>query len=202
MRSLLIPVLATLSIVAACSQPAVEDTPMPSMTWSVDSEASILTFVSVKNTDLDEEHEITGIAGSLTEDGDARIELDMSTLETFIPIRNERMAEHLFETADYPVAVIEAELDYAGLIPEAVGTSHERNIDFVLNLRGIEVPLSADVRISWLEESRVRVETIAPIMVEAAPLNLVAGIETLRGLAGLESIEPRTPVSFSLEFRR
>ncbi len=199
MRALLLPLLALL---AACSQEIADEAPMPSMTWTVEEADSLLTFVTVKNGDLDEEHELTGLSGFLTEDGEARIELAMASVETFIPIRNERLAEHLFQTAEFPIATVTADLDYAAIAPDALGSSHEQTIDFTLTLRGIELPLSAEVRISWVEDGLVTVETVNPVIVDGSALDLLAGIETLRGLAGLESIESTIAVSFALSFRR
>jgi len=46
------------------------------------------------------------------------------------------------------------------------------------------------------------VTTVAPIMVDANGLEMVAGIEALREVAGLPSISYSVPVTFSLTFRR
>lgn len=202
MRALLAPALAALAVLAACAQPASEDAAMPSMTWYVDTQASMLTFISVKNGDLDEEHELGGVSGSLNEDGEARLELDMSSVETFIPIRNERMAEHVFETATYPAAQIEAQLDYASIADIAIGASITRDIDFTLTLRGVDLGLGARVEITRIGETEVRVSTTQPVIVEAGALGLLEGLETLRGLAGLDAISPTVPVDFDLTFRR
>lgn len=202
MRALLASALASLAVLAACTQPVSEEAAMPSMTWYVDTQASMLTFISVKNGDLDEEHELSGIEGWLNEDGEARLELDMSSVESFIPIRNERMAEHLFQTALFPEAVITAELDYGAMAEVEVGGLITRDIDFILTLRDNALDLTASVEITRISEGEVRVTTTAPVSVEAASLDLVEGIETLRGLAGLDSISPTVPVSFTLTFRR
>lgn len=190
----------TVLALAACSQP---EAAMPSMSWQVDEPASSLTFVSVKNGDIDEEHTLTGLSGAMSEDGDVRIELDMTTVETFIPIRNERIAEHLFETLTYPVAQVTAELDYGALAAmERVGEHMDTQIDFQLVLRDVALDLTGEVRVSWLETGRVRVETLAPVMVDADALDLTEGINTLRTLAGLDTIATRVPVEFIVEFTR
>lgn len=184
------------------ARPAADTAPaMPAMTWWIDTDTSQLTFITVKNGDFDEEHELTGVSGSLTEDGELRMELDMATVETFIPIRNERMAEHLFQTADHPFARIEAKLDY-GVLWVEVGETQTTPVDFTLMLRDIPLDLTASVRIEHVADGHVRVTTAAPISVAAAPLQLMDGIDTLQELAGLESIDRDIAVNFTLELRR
>ena len=200
MRALFTSILS-LSFLAACSAQDETDAGTPSMTWWVESEASMLTFASTKNSDITEEHEISGIEGSMTEDGEVRIRLDMSTVETFIPIRNERVAEFLFETADYPVATITADLDYGEMSLET-GDTEQHEIAFQLTLRDVTVDLSANVEISRLEEGRVRVHSTEPIEVHAMALELMDGIDTLQELAGLDSITREVPVRFVIEFTR
>lgn len=199
MRTFLIPVLASLSLVAACSQ-AAEDA--PASDWSVNTEASMLSFVSTKLGDIDEEHEVPGLSGAISADGAFRIEIALDTHESFIDIRNERMAEHLFRTAQYPVATATGQLEMRQFMNLANGTSHTVSLPFQLDMVGQSIALRAEVEVTRVSEGLVRVSTVEPITVEAADLGLVDGINTLRELAGLDSINTDVPVSFTLEFGR
>lgn len=188
--------IAAALCLAACSQSGDDGV------WWVDDEASSLSFVTVKNGDVDEEHELSGISGWADTTGQIRFVLDMSSVETFVDIRNERMAEHLFQTADFPEAHVSARYDVTAYDALAVGDSVEQALDFRLSVREIPVDLSTSVTITRLAEDRIRVESNAPVTVLAAPLQLEGGIETLRGLAGLDSITPSVAVSFVVEMQR
>ena len=199
MRTLLIPALATLSLVAACSQ-AAEDA--PASVWTIETEASQLSFISTKLGDIEEEHEIPGLSGEISADGAFSIDIALATHESFIDIRNERMAEHLFQTAQYPVATASGQLEIRQFMSLANGASRTASLPFQLDMVGQSIALRAEVEVTRVSEDLVRVTTVEPITVEAADLGLVDGINTLRELAGLDSINTDVPVSFTLEFAR
>lgn len=199
MRSLLIPALATLSLVAACSQ-AAEDA--PASVWTIETAASQLSFISTKLGDIEEEHEVPGLSGEISADGVFSIDIALATHESFIDIRNERMAEHLFQTAQYPVATASGQLEMRQFMSLANGASRTASLPFQLDMVGQSIALRAEVEVTRVSEDLVRVSTVEPITVEAADLGLVDGINTLRELAGLDSINTDVPVSFTLEFAR
>ncbi|WP_300531679.1 YceI family protein [Maricaulis sp.] len=199
MRTLLIPALATLSLVAACSQ-AAEDA--PASAWTIETDASQLSFISTKLGDIEEEHEIPGLSGEISADGAFSIDIALATHESFIDIRNERMAEHLFQTAQYPLATASGQLEMRQFMSLANGASRTASLPFQLDMVGQSIDLRAEVEVTRVSEDLVRVSTVEPITVEAADLGLVDGINTLRELAGLDSINTDVPVSFALEFAR
>lgn len=198
MRSL-IAALAGLSVLAACSQPQAEEN---AGGWTIVEAESTLTFDTVKNGDIDETHELSGISGFSDADGSIRITLDLNSVETFIDIRNERMREHLFQTSENPVAEVRAEYDLSTLEDMAVGASLDVGLPFILTMRGVAVDFSADVRITRLDADRVRVQSAQPVQISALALDLMDGIDTLQELAGLDSIARQVPVSFVIEFER
>lgn len=189
----LLPVLA---VATACSQPAAQGD------WTLDAEASQLNFVSIKSSDIAEVHHFSGLSGSVSEDGTAELVIDLATVETGIVIRNERMREHLFQTDTYPQARLTAEIDLAALYDLAPGDQTELTLDGVLDLHGVQLPISADVLVSDLNGSRVIVSTQGPVMIHAEDFNLQAGLDTLQDLAGLPSITPAVPVTATLVFQR
>ena len=198
MRSL-IAALAGLSVLAACSQPQAEEN---AGGWTIVEAESTLTFDTVKNGDIDETHELSGISGFSDADGSIRITLDLNSVETFIDIRNERMREHLFQTSENPVAEVRAEYDLSTLEDMAVGASLDVGLPFILTMRGVAVDFSADVRITRLDADRVRVQSAQPVQISALALDLMDGIDTLQELTGLDSIARQVPVSFVIEFER
>ncbi|MAK65197.1 MAG: hypothetical protein CMF75_10745 [Maricaulis sp.] len=189
----LAPVLA---LATACSQPAAQGD------WTLDAAASQLNFVSIKSGDIAEVHHFTGLSGSVSEDGTAELVIDLASVETGIVVRNERMREHLFETETHPTARLTAQVDLAALYNLAPGDQTALELDGVLDLHGVEVPIFANVLVSDLNGSRVIVTTQGPVMIHAADFNLQAGLDTLQELAGLPSITPSVPVTATLVFER
>ncbi|WP_203293568.1 YceI family protein [Maricaulis parjimensis] len=196
--SRLLPALALVPVLAlatACSQQAGGD-------WTLDAEASQLNFVSIKSGDIAEVHHFSGLSGSVSEDGQAELVIDLASVETGIVIRNERMREHLFETETYPTARLTAQIDLAALAAMAPGDQAALELDALLDLHGMQVPVYADVLVTDLDGSRVIVTTQGPVVLHAADFNLQTGLDTLQGLAGLPSITPAVPVSATLVFQR
>ncbi len=197
--SRLIPALALVPVLAlatACSQPAAQGD------WTLDAAASQLNFVSIKSGDIAEIHHFTGLSGSVSQDGTAELVIDLATVETGIVIRNERMREHLFQTETFPTARLTAQIDLAALSDMAPGDQTELELDGVLDLHGVQVPVYAEVLVSDLNGSRVIVTTQGPVMIHAEDFNLQAGLDTLQELAGLPSITPAVPVTATLVFER
>ena len=93
----------------------------------LDNTLSTLSFVSVKKGKVGEVHTIDKLSGSLSETGDLVIKLDLSSVNTNIDIRNERMQQHLFETKNNPTATISAKI---GKVP----TSGVSRVSGTLNL--------------------------------------------------------------------
>jgi hypothetical protein len=68
-----------------------------------------------------------------------------------------------------------------------------------LALHGEETVISAPLRITQQTDG-VRVTTLAPLVITAESVGLVAGVESLREIAGLPSISRTVPVTFSVKF--
>ena len=79
--------------------------------WVVDTKNSHVGFASVKNKTIAENHRLSGLTGTVGSDGQALINIDLATVETLVPIRNERIREILFDVAKFPSAIIQTKLD-------------------------------------------------------------------------------------------
>ena len=77
-----------------------------------------------------------------------------------------------------------------------------KTISAKLSLVGQSTQVQGDVLVVPVDDNTVNVTTVAPIVVNANGLEMVAGIEALREVAGLPSISYSVPVTFSLTFRR
>lgn len=191
---------AVLSL-AACSQAPAEAPPLTGA-WTIDSEASRLSYVSIKLGEVAESNSISGIAGSVSADGAVEIEIDLASVDTGIDIRNERMREFLFEVTDHPTATISAQVDPAAFASLRVGESLAQEVETTLSLKGIESTVYTNVTVTRIAENRVQVASADPVLVSANTFDLTAGIAKLQELASLESITPVVPVSFLVTFEQ
>jgi hypothetical protein len=167
--------------------------------WTLSADDSSLSFISVKAEHIAEVHSFARLSGEIDSGGEAVVSIDLTSVQTGIDIRNERMQSMLFNTDMYPRAQVSAEVDAAALSSMAVGESAVLEVPLAINLHGEVLTLSAPLRVSHVQGG-LRVDTLAPIIVKADAFALVDGIESLREIAGLPSISRSVPVSFSLLF--
>jgi hypothetical protein len=158
-----------------------------------------VNFISVKNSAVAEVHHFRDLSGSLSEDGRVSVSIPLVTVETMIPVRNERMRELLFETASFPTALIEADVDMATINALASGDYVVMQVLFRLNLHGEEQMLETSVGVAKLGDE-LHVGTLQPLIINAGSFSLVQGIERLREVAGLQSISTAVPVTANLVF--
>jgi hypothetical protein len=107
----------------------------------------------------------------------------------------------LFETANFPLAKITADLD-AATLQEVIDGGKAMTLTIPLNvaLHGKEKAINASVVLAPTAGGGLMAVTSRPILIRAADFNLENGIELLRKVAGLNSISSAVPVSFSLAF--
>lgn len=167
--------------------------------WSLDLDNSQLSFVTVKAEHIAEVHSFSRLEGQIDAAGNARISIDLSSVETGIAIRNERMQSMLFETGLYPQAAVSAAINTDALSAIAVGEEMALDAQLTLALHGSETVISAPLRVTRQADG-VRVSTLSPLIITAESVGLVAGVESLREIAGLPSISRAVPVTFSVKF--
>lgn len=177
--------------------------PVPSLAaWTLDNDASQVSFVSVKAGDAGEVHRFTQLSGALSSDGDASVVIQLASVDTLIPLRDERMREMLFQTELFPTANLSANVDMAVLNAIEPGDSIDMTANLRLDLREQQVELPAEMIVARLGADKLMVSSRKPVIVNAASVDLVDGIEALREIANLPSISKAVPVSFVLTFQR
>ena len=157
--------------------------------WQI-SDASTIGITSTKNDIVSERHTLKAISGGIDQEGLLSLTLDLSQIETNIPIRNERMQTWLFGEA--PVAKIIAEIAQ-DVLDSAQSATVEQVLVVSANQRSLT--LSVPIKVAYSEnETRVTGE----LTLDVAELGYTAGIEKLREIAGLKVISTRVPVDFDL----
>ena len=170
--------------------------------WNLVNEESRINFISIKASDIAEIHTFKELSGSVKNNGQAQVVINLSSLETLIPIRNERMGNLLFETKVYPVASFKLKLDLQTFLLTEVGKSSDVTLRGVLELKGKQFTMPVKISVTRLSDQSFLVKSSEPLLLNADSLGLSDGIESLRVIAGLPSISKSVPVTFSLIFRQ
>jgi len=166
--------------------------------WSVNSAQSSLNFVSVKNDVVAETHSFKDLTGKLTEAGEFSVAIPALSVDTAIPIRNERILEHVLAAKQYATINAKGKVDSKVLTGLKTGDSVVVDQALDLTLLTQTQSLTAKVKVTKVSDSQLVVTTVAPIMLDVNKFELNAGVEKLRELAGLKAISPLVPTTFSL----
>jgi polyisoprenoid-binding protein YceI len=168
--------------------------------WKLDSSKSSLTFVSIKKGTIAENHRFKNFSGGINNEGIANLSIDLSSVDTNIAIRDQRMTEHLFETAKFAQANFSVQLNQNEIDTIASGSSKKMLINGSLDLHGQQQSIAVEVLVMKLSDKNMVVTSLQPVIIKAEDFALVAGINKLKSLAHLPSIAYTVPVSFVLTF--
>ena len=144
--------------------------------WVVDPVGSYVGFASVKNDLIAENHSFTAM----------------------IPIRNERIRSMLFEVAEYPDVTVTANLNIDEFTLLGLGESKMETIPLSVNLHGMDLSKNVLVKVTRSSNNNYEVTSLGPIVIHASQFALSDGLESLRKIAGLQSIDLTVPVTFAL----
>jgi hypothetical protein len=169
--------------------------------WQLDNDFSRVNFVSVKKDVIGEAHSFKQIKGTLSDEGKLSIEIALASVETLIPIRNERMQKLLFETNMFPQADLTAMVDPKHFML-ANGESKIVTVDADVGLHGVNKLIKTEVMITRVSSKKLLVASLKPIILRPADFGLDKGVMKLQAVAMLPSITQSVPVSFVLTFNQ
>ena len=168
--------------------------------WTLDGDQSAVSFVSTKAINVAEVHRFGELSGSVDDAGMVGVSISLSSVDTGIELRDERMREMLFDTARYATAEVTAEVDVDAIRDLSAGQSIDLTIEGRVDLHGQSQPLTMEVVVTRSGEYRLLVVSKKPVIINAPQFALSEGVEALREIAGLPSISLAVPVSFVLAF--
>jgi polyisoprenoid-binding protein YceI len=170
--------------------------------WELVNDDSTVNYVSIKKSAVGEVNGFGRLSGAIESDGSMSVDIDLGSVETNIPIRDDRTKTMLFEVASYSKAAITAALDLKTFNEMKVGDTYRESVSFKLSLHGVAKELVTNVRVVKLSQNGIMAVSETPIIISADDYNLAEGIEKLREVASLPSISTAVPVTFSLVFRQ
>jgi hypothetical protein len=134
----------------------------------------------------------------------ARLIVDIDTLDTTIPIRNERVRNIFFETSNVGWDTIEVTIP---VIPAAVVAAlqtqrhvEQAKVDATLRVHGRNVITVLTVDASYADDGRLTVKTSAPAQVKIADFGLDDNLHRLSHICMHDSIDDLVMVEASLQF--
>ena len=168
--------------------------------WYLDNESSRLSFISTKAGNLSEVHRFLTLHGRIDAKGAARLRVELESVSTGIPVRDERLRSLLFDVANFPDARIMAQLDLAPITDLAPGAQLELSLPIQVEIRGRKHAYMAELLATRLDDRRFQVVTLAPLVLHAEHFGLEPGIEELRKVARLSTISLSVPVGAVMIF--
>ena len=168
--------------------------------WYLDGESSRLSFVSTKNANVSEVQRFLVLHGKVDPQGLAQVEVELESINSGIPLRDERMRKELFQIERFPDALISTKIDLRPINDLAPGAQLELRLPLMVDLHGKQHTYNAELLATRLDDRRFQVVTLEPLVINAEDFDLAPGLETLRKMAGLSAISLSVPVGAVLIF--
>lgn len=168
--------------------------------WYLDGESSRLSFVSSKSDSRAEVSRFLGLKGEVEADGRAELRVELESVSSGIPRRDELLRRDLFEISRFPLALIDTRLDLQALLNLSPGAQQELMVPLRVKLHGAVSDHLVELLVTRLDEQRFQVVTLAPLVLQAEDYDLLPGLEKLREAAGISRINSAVPVSAVLIF--
>ena len=166
--------------------------------WVVDNASSNLHFVSVKNNAIGEVSTFETLKGHLSGNGQFALEILLDSVNTGIEIRDQRMKEHLFDSKTNVAFIVNGSFDLEKIKDQKAGESSQHTLEATIQLGSETLDIQAPVTIQTLADDQLRVTSVKPVVIATSSLKLDGGVDKLKSLAGLRSIDRVVPVTFDL----
>lgn len=168
--------------------------------YTLVAEHSGVYFMTTKARNITEVHSFKEVSGTIKE-GQAEVRVLLSSWDTNVAIRDERMTKHLLadDVALTASAALAVKPDWLAL---KVGESSSYETTVRFSALGVQFERPLVVRVSALAGDELQVNSITPVLLSTATLAINDGVATLQKLAGLSDISESVPVSFDLRFSK
>ena len=168
--------------------------------WYLDGESSRLSFITTHNANVSNIHRFLVLHGKVERNGRAQLRIEMDSVNSAVPLRDERMRDVLFDFKHFPEAQVTAQIDLQPINDLANGAQLELHLPVTVSLRGKQHTYEAQLLATRLDERRFQVVTLEPLMLQAEDFGLQPELEALRKIAGLSAISFSVPVGAGLIF--
>src|SRR5690606_25221461 len=134
--------------------------------WQLLPDYSRISFVSFKRGDIADVQRFRDLSGTIDDQGQVRVVLPFSGLDTGLALRDMRTREELFESQRFVQAEVSGEVDLATWERLAVGAAQVETLEIQLDLHGRQQRLKAEMLVSRVGEESVQVTTLEPLVLK------------------------------------
>lgn len=104
--------------------------------WTLNNAESSLSFISIKKDEIAEAHHFERLSGAIDSNGQASLSIDLTSVNTSIAIRDQRMRDFLFETTKFAQASFSTQVDLAFINAMKTGEQKQITISGEMSLHG------------------------------------------------------------------
>ncbi|MBX9455387.1 MAG: OmpA family protein [Rhizobium sp.] len=198
-RSVCFIVLVSFALPFLLAQPSfAQESPFQNG-WTLRRDASSIRFQTVKNVTKVESSTFAEFEGGIDATGAAKIVIYLDSVDTKIDLRNVRMRFLLFETFQFPQAVITAKIEPQQLSDLPSVKRKFIPLKFNVELHGVQASFDTEVSATLLNDDLVAISSTVPVSLPTSAFNLDGGVKKLEEAAKV-TIIPSATVSFDLVF--
>ncbi|VVH65182.1 hypothetical protein BSPLISOX_2078 [uncultured Gammaproteobacteria bacterium] len=167
--------------------------------YMVDSNNSVVNFSTIKKQYVVEPAVFEGVTGSISNSGKVEINIDLSSVNTNISIRDQRLKALFFKVVKFPQASVKATIDMKKI--KSIRHYKRMEIPAILEFYGISKEIKLEVLIAKVYKNKLLITSMKPIIINAKDYgipakNLMALSKTVGGL----SLSDKVAVNFVLSF--
>lgn len=172
--------------------------------WEADNPE--LSFLSIKvnqqKNSITEQSAFAASQARLEPDGMFTLTVDLTSVKTNIDIRDQRLKDWVFETAQFAAATVSGKVDADRVNALAVGQTLKLDQPLTLDIHGVTLDLKANLIVQRVAPDKLMVSTLTPVILDTRQMKMEKGVRQLVEVMGLSSIVEQVPVSFGGEFVR
>lgn len=169
--------------------------------WTLNNEASKLNFITTKNASKTEIQTFNKLQGHVA-GNQVVLSVDLASVDTGIEIRDERLKTLFFNIAKFPLATVAIDLKKSDLKSMKQGERKVLKLRADITIQDITQTMDVEVQVIALGKNQRLVFSNQPIIVDLKNFDLLKGVNALREIAKLQSINSAVPVTFSLLFSK
>jgi polyisoprenoid-binding protein YceI len=167
--------------------------------YTLDGDHSAVHFSTIKKQYIVEPAVFKKVSGSISNSGNVEVQIDLNSIETRIPIRNERINKLFFDSVKFPNATVKAKIDMAML--KGIRDFKKMDLPATLNFYGKSKAIKLKVLIAKVGKNKFVATSMAPTIVNAKDFGVPDNnITKLAATVGGFNISNKVGVSFVLSF--
>lgn len=175
-----------------------------SPTWQVHLPKSSLTFNTTKAAvagigGATETMRFKHFKGGMDAQGNIQLDIDLTSIDSGISIRDERLQTMFWNVAEHPSVKFRAKISPDDLQKINAGSEAvDVTIEGDLTMAGQTKPIKTALKVVPSRNMRI-VSTRQAIVINANDFGMASGVEALRAVMGLNYLSTSAPVTFHLE---